>query len=148
MLWVAGRLGDAAFLAIAVAGAIALTYLVKDLVDRSRPTLHLVRTTSSSFPSAHSADSLATYGAIAWVLTRRLAARSWRIICWSLAALVVLAVGWSRLYLGAHYPGDVIGGWAIGAAWLVLSARALPIAGDRPLIAGPRWAACSSTHPD
>jgi undecaprenyl-diphosphatase len=120
-----GRLDDAIFIGVAVIGTIALLYLVKDLVDRSRPVIpHLVGTRSASFPSAHAGQSVAFYGALALVLGRR-RGRRLRILCWSLAALVVLGIGWSRLYLGVHYPSDVLGGYALAAGWLIAGAVTL-----------------------
>lgn len=113
-----GRLADAIFIGVAVLGTVVLLYLVKDLVDRSRPLLpHLVGTHSPSFPSSHAGDSLAFYGGLALLLGRR-PGGLWKLSCWPVAALIVLGVGWSRLYLGVHYPSDVLGGYLLAAAWL------------------------------
>jgi undecaprenyl-diphosphatase len=83
-----------------------------------------------SFPSGHAMLSLTTYGLLTFFLWR--ATRSWldRLAGLALLVGVVLAVGAARLRLGAHYPTDVLAGWAVGLAWLVVCCVALKV-GDR-----------------
>ena len=94
----------------------------KLLVGRARPQVGgmLVLVDSSSFPSAHSAQAVATYGALAYLAGR--AAPRWgqRVAAWTAATLIVLLVGFSRLYLGVHWLSDVLGGFALGAGWLAV----------------------------
>jgi membrane-associated phospholipid phosphatase len=113
-----------AWIVVGIATVTAIE-VIKDLVARPRPELwpRLVTQGGSSFPSGHAVASAAFYPLLAWVLTRR-RARLFPIAL-SLAAVLVLLVGTGRLYLGLHWPTDVLGGWMIGAtesalaiAWL------------------------------
>lgn len=117
-LWRRGRAGDAIRLAGLILGGRLVVEATKQLVHRARPALdhHPVTTHSLSFPSAHAANSMIAFCALALMFasgpTRRL---------WILAAVVAsLVVGASRSLLGVHWPSDVVAGWAIGGAWLLL----------------------------
>jgi membrane protein DedA with SNARE-associated domain/membrane-associated phospholipid phosphatase len=124
LLLVRARRADAAALLVtAAAGASLLVVLVKLLIGRARPEVGggmLVLVDSFSFPSAHSAQAVATYGALAYLAGQ--AAPRWgqRVAAWTTAALIALLVGFSRLYLGVHWLSDVLGGYALGAAWLAI----------------------------
>ncbi len=102
-----------------VIGETVLTDMLKDLFARERPDFvpHLIEASSESFPSGHSASAAAiylTFGlAIANVLNKE--AARWYALSMSLA--LVFLIGLSRVYLGVHYPSDVIAGWCVGAAW-------------------------------
>ena len=111
----------AVILVIAVAGAVGLYDLVKPVIDRPRPpaSLWIGHFTGAAFPSGHATQAVAFYGMLAIVLSvgRSLRARS---LVWIAAALVVLLVGASRIYLGAHWLTDVLAGYSLGAAWIAL----------------------------
>jgi undecaprenyl-diphosphatase len=87
-------------------------------VQRSRPDAsdHLVEVYSLSFPSAHAANSMILWLTLALLLPQR----HWRPAAVAAALLVSFAVGISRPMLGVHWPSDVIGGWAFGAAWVLV----------------------------
>jgi len=121
--------------------ALALVYpvtqgavqLIKVLVERPRPetTSTAAEAHGFSFPSAHSATSVAVYATIAFILIRASRHGHSRIAVASLAAALVLAVGFSRVLLGAHYPTDVLAGWTFGAllaslCWLTACRVPLP----------------------
>lgn len=93
---------------------------VKVLVDRPRPAVdHPVATAlGKSFPSGHAMSSVITYGAILLVFLP-LVPRAWRHLVVGVTAVLVLAIGVSRLLLGVHFVSDVVGGWILGAAWLM-----------------------------
>ena len=105
---------------IAVLGGETLNLLLKDLFARPRPSFEhpLVVETSYSFPSGQAMESLLVYGMLAYfaVLTSR--SQRMRVVSVCGAAVVVALIGFSRVYLGAHYVSDVVGGFAAGGAWL------------------------------
>jgi membrane-associated phospholipid phosphatase len=114
----------AAWVVVAVVGIGPLTTLLKDLVGRVRPDYAQggARLDTLSFPSGHSSGiaTLVVVGLLlAWPLLSPRAQR-W----WVLAGVVLaLVVGLSRIWLGVHYPSDVIGGWSFGIAWTLLTAQ-------------------------
>jgi membrane-associated phospholipid phosphatase len=112
---------DAVLMVLAYCGAEVLSYGLKLGFRRDRPffTDPLASEKTYSFPSGHSTVSLATYGALAFVLSRRVRGRA-RYACLGAAALLVSLIGFSRLYLGVHYLSDVIAGFSAGTAWLAL----------------------------
>ncbi|MBJ3774839.1 phosphatase PAP2 family protein [Acuticoccus sp. 2012] len=107
------------FLAIAVLGGTVVTTLAKLAFDRPRPELvsHEVAVSSASFPSGHSMLAATTYLTLAVIVAHAQQRRRMKIYIVALAILVTFAVGASRVYLGVHWPTDVLAGWAGGAAW-------------------------------
>jgi membrane-associated phospholipid phosphatase len=109
----------AAFLAIAVVGAGTLDYVLKLTFRRPRPLAFFGTSPSSfSFPSGHALGSFCFYGILAAVLSDRMVGRKARFLIWLAAALLVGLIGLSRIYLGVHYPSDVIAGYLAGAMWV------------------------------
>ena len=120
-----GRRLDAAFLIVAFAGAEALTWSLKAVFQRARPSFDdpIATASSFSFPSGHALVSFAVYGALAYVLLESVRSRRTRAACIAAAAAVVVAaIGFSRLYLGVHYLSDVLAGYAVALAWLLVIA--------------------------
>jgi undecaprenyl-diphosphatase len=119
--------------AVSVTATQAVVYGIKALVARGRPpeASAFVDAAGYAFPSAHAASGVALYGLLALFLMRRLRGNV-RIAAGALALLGVGSLGLSRVYLGAHYPSDVLAGWLVGAvvaagAWqLVRMLRRLP----------------------
>jgi membrane-associated phospholipid phosphatase len=113
-----------------LAGALACLgteYALKQVVQRERPNVawRLSRGQSTwSFPSGHSANSMAVYGSAALLLARRRRLRWQRALLAATGILLCICIGISRLYLGAHYLSDVLGGWTVGltSALIVLVA--------------------------
>lgn len=114
--------GPFLLLATAYGGAAIASQLVKALVGRPRPPARLAvgHFGGSSFPSGHATQVVAVWGMLAFVAA--MGATTWarRVALWSGAVVVGLLVGTSRLYLGAHWLSDVLGGWALGGTWLLL----------------------------
>jgi undecaprenyl-diphosphatase len=113
------RLRFAMVVLVARAGELASGLVAKLVVGRERPDLlpRLTSASGDSFPSGHSAGSAAVYGAIALILVALGAAR-WVL---SAAVVLVLAIAASRVLLGVHYPTDVLGGMALGVAWMAIA---------------------------
>lgn len=109
----------ALLLVVAVAGGMLVSDVLKAALGRPRPDLvpTLVQTYSSSFPSGHSMLSASTYLTIGALLTRLVRTRPERLYIIGATGAVTLLVGLSRVYLGVHWPSDVLAGWCIGAAW-------------------------------
>lgn len=106
-------------LTLALVGAFVFPELLKDHFGRERPDalLHLVPVRSLSFPSGHSFGAAACYATFAFFFARFVPRWSTEVFCYVLAALIVLVIGLTRIYLGVHYPTDVLGGFALGGAW-------------------------------
>jgi membrane-associated phospholipid phosphatase len=104
--------------ALALAGAWAGSLLIKGLVGRSRPPVadRLTAVHSLSYPSEHAAQALATWGMLALMLMAGRSAPA-RLLLAAGAALIAFVVGLTRLYLGAHWMTDVLGGWALAGVW-------------------------------
>jgi undecaprenyl-diphosphatase len=107
-------------LAVAFLGAVALHALIVRLVDRPRPPVaHLAAAAGASFPSGHATESAALYGALAWLVWRRVRG-PWRVAAGALLLTLIAAIGLSRPVLGVHYPSDVLAGWLLAAGWLAV----------------------------
>jgi len=111
----------AAFTVSAVAGGAVIGSLLKAAYARTRPDLveHLVGTHSASFPSGHAMNSAVTYLTLAVLIARAEGSPAVRRYLISAALALTLLVGFSRLYLGVHWPTDVAAGWIVGALWAV-----------------------------
>ena len=117
------RKGRAAlFVLAAISGGMLLSTVLKLVFDRPRPDLvpHGSFVYTSSFPSGHSMMSAATYLTLGALLARVQPRRTVKAYLLFLAALVTVAVGVSRVYLGVHWPTDVLAGWSLGATWALL----------------------------
>jgi undecaprenyl-diphosphatase len=109
----------AGFLAIAMVGAATLDSVLKLAFHRLRPVAYYgVSPRSYSFPSGHALGSLCFYGILAAVLADRMTGRRQKFFTWLIAALLAAMIGFSRIYLGVHYPSDVIAGYLAGAVWV------------------------------
>ncbi len=118
----------------ALAGAGLLDAVLKQAFHRPRPTWNAPFVTAHgwSFPSGHAMGSLVAYGVLAYVVVLVLRRTRSRIAVVASAALLVLLIGCSRLYLGVHYFSDVIGGYAAGAVWLSACISGLEVARRKP----------------
>ena len=110
---------SAFLLLVASGGGIVLNAILKSSFDRQRPRLFewLTEPSSSSFPSGHAMSSAIVYFTVAYLIARLERRRWMRALTITIALLLVLLISVSRLYLGVHYPSDVIAGVIIGLAW-------------------------------
>jgi membrane-associated phospholipid phosphatase len=132
---------EAAVLGIAFAGSAIVNALLKLAFHRSRPELAFVHLDTYSFPSGHAAVSSATFAMLAYLLGRRYRSIRRRIFIAAGAAAAIAVVGFSRLYLGAHYLSDVLAGITFGLAWATLCLLAYTVWGERNLLTVlPTWA--------
>jgi undecaprenyl-diphosphatase len=118
----------AAYLLVTGAGALILDPILKSFVGRLRPVVAhpIAHGTGDSFPSGHSLGSIVCYGAILLVFLP--AARSrWRPAFITAIVTLVVLIGISRILLGVHYLSDVVGAWAVGIAWLGVTATAFEL---------------------
>lgn len=111
----------AVLLTTTMAGAIILNFALKVSFVRVRPVpfFDTPLPDSYSFPSGHALYALCFYGVLAWLLTARLLNKSVWVLIWSLAVSLALLIGLSRIYLGVHYPSDVIAGFAAAVIWIL-----------------------------
>ena len=109
----------ALWLSITMAGALALDVSLKHLFHRVRPPAYFVpQPQTYSFPSGHALGSFCFYMLLAGLLTARMRNLVGRVAIWTVAALLVAAIGFSRIYLGVHWPTDVVAGYAAAAFWV------------------------------
>ncbi len=103
-------------------GAVVLSLALKQLFDRPRPSIvpHLSIVHTSSFPSGHSMLSAAVYLTLGTLLTRLVPQRALKLYFLGIAFVLTFLVGISRVYMGVHYPTDVLAGWTAGMAWALL----------------------------
>jgi membrane-associated phospholipid phosphatase len=132
------RLADAALIGAALAGGQVLNWALKAAFERPRPQFPdpLATAAGFSFPSGHAMVSLTVYGALAFVVaghveSRR--ARAWILVS---ALALVLAIGFSRVYLGVHYVSDVLAAYSAGLAWLAVCALGIVMARRRDEFTG------------
>ena len=117
-----GKRGTALLVGGAVGSGAILSTFLKLGFDRPRPDLvaHLSHAYSSSFPSGHAMLSAVTYLTLGVLLARAHERRRTKIIVMTYGVTLTVLIGLSRIYLGVHWPTDVMAGWALGAAWAAL----------------------------
>ena len=120
-----GRL--ALFVAVAVSSGATVSTLLKSLFHRPRPELvaHLVNVNTTSFPSGHAMNSAVVYLTLGALLAKTLSDQKARSFVMAVSVALTLIVGFSRIYLGVHWPSDVLAGWAVGASWALLCSLVL-----------------------
>ena len=120
-----GRRREALWLAATFAGSSLLNAGLKSLFHRGRPDLvpHLTVISDTSFPSGHAMNAAAVYLTLGILLAETQPRRAQRVFLIGLAVLMVVLIGCSRVYLGVHWPSDVIAGWCVGSVWALAAYR-------------------------
>ena len=121
LLWLWRKNYHILSLFIAVVGSETFTYIGKLAFHRSRPELAVYAEHSFSFPSGHATIAVAFYGFVGYLLIRF--AQSWnrKVNIFFTTILIIIAIGFSRVYLGVHYISDVWSGYLVGAMWLIVA---------------------------
>lgn len=127
ILWVRKHRSEATTIAVTGAGALGLNILLKQLFARARPQLweRTVDVRFYSFPSGHAMISMVIYGLLGYLLGSRFPKQRWWI--YSLTVILVAVIGLSRLYLGVHWPTDIIAGYTAGLVWLIACIYSLEV---------------------
>lgn len=112
----------AGLVAAAISGGAILSVFIKGIFERPRPEIvpHLVEVSSASFPSGHAMNSAIVYLTLAVLLARSQERRRVQVYLVGIAICLVLLIGFTRIFLGVHWPSDVLAGWTVGAMWAAL----------------------------
>ncbi|RFU69711.1 PAP2 family protein [Peribacillus saganii] len=122
LYWVLKHRSELILLIAVMSGANILFVSLKLLFHRARPDLHrLAEASNYSFPSGHATMAFALYGVLTFILWRHISTGLKRTILITLSVFMILMIGISRIYLGVHYPSDIIAGYFISAFWLSIA---------------------------
>lgn len=104
-----------------VLGNVLLNNIFKFIIQRERPSLpHLVEATGYSFPSGHTMVAVSLYGFLIYLIYKKRKNSLWRYITITLLAVLIFSIALSRIYLGVHYPSDIIGGVLLSSVYLLV----------------------------
>ncbi|MEH7180310.1 phosphatase PAP2 family protein [Neobacillus vireti] len=107
---------------VVVAGSPLLNMVLKEIFQRARPDLNrLIEISGYSFPSGHAMNAFTVYGILTFLLWRHIFNLTGRTLLLLFSSFVVFMIGVSRIYLGVHYPSDIIGGYLASGCWLAAS---------------------------
>jgi undecaprenyl-diphosphatase len=126
-LWLSRHHWSVYFLLLGTLGGQVLNRLLKAHFERPRPAIVLWQqpVDSFSFPSGHAMSSFVAFGIIAYLVANAVSTRALKRFVWITAALLIALVGFSRMYLGVHYPSDVLAGFLAGLAWILFVAASM-----------------------
>jgi undecaprenyl-diphosphatase len=126
-LWLSGHRWSVLLLLLGGVGGTVINSILKYSLGRPRPEVvaALTDVLTPSFPSGHAMNSLIMYGAVAYIVGRLEPTVRMQRWTWALAALLIASIGASRIYLGVHYPTDVIAGFVAGVGWLIFIAAGI-----------------------
>ncbi|WP_289069362.1 phosphatase PAP2 family protein [uncultured Aliiroseovarius sp.] len=121
-LWLIGQRRSMVYLLLSVLIGLLISQMFKGFFERPRPDIipHGSYVDTTSFPSGHSLMAAVVYLTLAVMLARGLERRAVKVYVTSIAILLVLAIGVSRIFLGVHWPSDVVAGWVVGTGWALL----------------------------
>lgn len=121
LYFVLGHRSELVFLTSLAITSSLLNSVIKRIFKRDRPTLHRIAEANGfSFPSGHAMATIALYGGLAFLLWKHAPALIGRILILAASIVLILMIGVSRIYLGVHYPSDVLGGYLLSASVLAI----------------------------
>jgi undecaprenyl-diphosphatase len=146
-LLVSRKAATAGFVLAAITGGAILSFALKAVFARPRPDIvaHLVQVDTSSFPSGHAMNSAVVYLTLGALLAGTQKSHAVRVYLIAVAIALTLMIGCSRVYLGVHWPSDVIAGWTVGGAWALLCATLARLLQSRHQIEQPDAAPVKET---
>ena len=126
-LWLTNHKWSVYVLLVGIVGGKLLNTLLKGIFERQRPSVveWVTEVHSPSFPSGHAMSALVVYGSVAYLVGRLEPTRRLKYVTWIVTAILVAGIGVSRMYLGVHYPSDVLAGFVAGLAWLAFVASSV-----------------------
>ena len=126
-LWLTKHHWSVYILLMGVVGGQIMNAILNNRFERPRPSIvdKVTDVHSLSFPSGHAMTSMIVYGSIAYLVARLEPTRRLRTLTWTVMILMIVVIGISRMYLGVHYPSDVIAGYLGGLAWLAFVAASV-----------------------
>lgn len=105
-----------------ITGSVVLNRLLKEFFHRARPDLHqLIEIGGFSFPSGHAMNAFTVYGILTFLLWQHIPSKWLRVVLISFSVFMISAIGISRIYLGVHFPSDILGGYFAGGFWLSIA---------------------------
>lgn len=120
ILWIAQKKWHIITLWLTIIGSEGLTFTTKLLIQRPRPLNAVFLEDSNSFPSGHATIAVAFYGFIAYLIFKKVTNKLLRSLLFFITLLIILGIGFSRLYLGVHFVSDVWAGYLVGLLWLII----------------------------
>ncbi|MDO8552110.1 MAG: phosphatase PAP2 family protein [bacterium] len=122
----------AAGLSACISGSYIAVYALKELIARPRPPgyLNMLSDNGYSFPSGHATFSFALYTFLLWIIWDSIPP-AWKKPTIGVVAVLIIAIGYSRLYLGVHYPSDVLAGYVLGGIFVLLGIKVARILGQK-----------------
>jgi undecaprenyl-diphosphatase len=130
LLWTTDHRYSVLLLWVAIVGGAVLNLMLKAGFDRPRPEVFIWRTDyagQSSFPSGHATLAMVVYWTLAYLVSRLERPRLLRILTWAFALALILLIGASRVYIGVHYPSDVVAGFVAGFVWATICAAGIEV---------------------
>lgn len=119
LYWILGHRREILLLIVVVFGSSILNLLLKWVFQRARPDINrLIEITGYSYPSGHSMGAFSFYSVLAYLLWRHIDSRAGRGTLIAVSIVMILSIGLSRIYLGVHYPSDIVGGYLASCTWL------------------------------
>ena len=137
-LLVVGSTRQAIFLVVAVSAGTLINRLLKLVIARPRPDIvpHSTYVSNESFPSGHAANSAIVYLVLGMMLAGQVKSHAGKMYVLAVCVFITIIVGLSRIYLGVHWPSDVIAGWLVGMIWAIVCWQMLSRMHDDPFRKG------------